>query len=140
MSFTRLRYHIIFSTKKRQPLLTPGVREFLYPQFEAISEALGARTMAVGGVEDHVHTVTAIPPVLAISDFVRDLKSLSTTALKDKFPHLCEFSWQVGFGCFSLSPDDLANVISYVRNQPRHHEMNALWEKFERIERRPPET
>ena len=133
MSHTRLRYHIVFATKSRKPLIKPEVEDFLQSVIDEISVDIGGCTLAVGGVDDHIHTISAIPPNLAVSDFIRKLKSRSTTAMKATFAELEDFAWQVGYGCFTLDPHNMSRIFSYVTHQRQRHEKNLLWEEYEKI-------
>jgi len=133
MSFTRLRYHIVFATKERTPWISPEVEYVLYPLLGNLTRTLGGRLIRVGGVEDHIHLINAIPATLSVADFVRDLKSRSSAALHRRFEHLESFKWQRGFGCFSLNPMDMAGIVAYVENQKDHHRREAICEAWELI-------
>lgn len=126
-------YHIVFATKNRQPLITPDVEPFVHSTLREISIDVGGFTFAVGGVEDHVHTISAIPPTLAVSDFIRKLKAQSTSVIKAQLPSLKEFAWQTGYGCFTLNPHEMAGAFSYVRYQRQRHGSECLWEEYKKV-------
>src|SRR5439155_24489795 len=50
-----LNAHIIFSTKRRHPWLTPDVRERIWAYQSRILQNLGCSSITVGGIADHVH-------------------------------------------------------------------------------------
>jgi putative transposase len=54
-----------------------------------------------GGVEDHVHILCGLSRKISLSDLVKSLKTSSTKHLKDNGHH--GFSWQSGYGVFSVS-------------------------------------
>src|SRR5690554_6437263 len=131
MSFTRLRYHIVFTTKNRVRWIRPEVEEFLYPMMIKLTKVLGGRCIRLGGVEDHIHLICALPPDITIEDFVRDLKSRSSGAVRANFKKLYGFKWQDEFGVFSLNPFDMDTIIAYVDNQKHHHAHNRTHKPWE---------
>jgi hypothetical protein len=40
------------------------------------------------------------------------------------------FSWQEGYGAFSVSPSQVRTVKEYIRNQERHHRKRNFEEEF----------
>ena len=133
MSFTKLRYHVVFATKKRQRLLSGSVKKFCLRAFDEHSREVGAYLLARGGVEDHVHLVPAIPPTMAVSDYVKRVKRRTTISIKREYPRIGHFAWQRGYGAFTLSPFEMTEVIAYVRTQEQRHARSELWEDFERL-------
>lgn len=131
MALGRARYHLVFATKGRRPFIDENVEKFLYPVLGGITKKAGGKLVRVGGIEDHIHLICGIPPKIAVSDFVKDLKSQSTGALKREFHRLWHFKWQVSFGYFTLDPLNMKRVIDYVDNQKEHHRKEDLWEPYE---------
>jgi putative transposase len=132
MSYTRLRYHIVFATKHRRPWISEDVEEFLYPTLIHSAQRYNGKAIAIGGIEDHVHLVVAARPDIAVSEFVERLKSESAAALKRHRRSCWHFAWGIGFGAFTLNPERLSGVIAYVRQQKEHHYQGDLWEEYER--------
>jgi REP element-mobilizing transposase RayT len=77
-SYTNLIYHIVFSTKDRQPTITPEREDRLYEYIGGIIRGLGGILLAVNGVADHVHLLVKLRPDRSVSDVLRDLKSNSS--------------------------------------------------------------
>ena len=133
MSFTRLRYHIVTATKDHAPAITKEVEAVLYPALQRKAQGEGGKLLAVGGVADHVHVVAAVPPTVALSDFVRAVKAGSSRAVSRA--EFCggQFRWQSGYGAFTLNPLDLSRVIAYVTHQKQHHAGGQTWAAYERL-------
>jgi REP element-mobilizing transposase RayT len=134
MSFTRLRYHITTATKGRRRLIKPDVEPVLYGAMRDKAESLGAHLFELNGIEDHSHIIAAIPPRLAVSKFVQDVKAYSSKEVNKAFPRL-GFKWQTGYAAFTLNAFDMRRAREYVRNQKRHHANNDLIEAYEQIEK-----
>jgi putative transposase len=53
--------------------------------------------------------------------------------LQKQLPILRNFHWQNGYGAFSVSQSNLAEVKEYIRNQQRHHQAMSFQEEFRRF-------
>lgn len=132
-SYTRLRYHLVFSTKNRQPFITPDIENLVYTALRRRAEDKGAAILIMNGVADHIHIVVAIPPTIALADFMREIKTASTLSIRKMVPSLrLIFEWQDGYGAFTIDPENMQGVIAYVRNQKEHHAHHTLIERWEK--------
>jgi REP element-mobilizing transposase RayT len=93
----------------------------------------GGVTLAVNGVDDHVHVLAKLRPDKALSDFLRDLKANSSGWMHDVFPDRKDFSWQNGYGAFSVSASQIPAVSRYIANQERHHTKRSFHDEFVEI-------
>ncbi|PEN07994.1 hypothetical protein CRI93_06010 [Longimonas halophila] len=82
MPYTRLRYHLITATHGRLPIITPNVEAVLYPALEEAALNAKGRVLQLGGVADHVHIVVALQPTMAVSDFMRVVKTHSSRRVR----------------------------------------------------------
>ncbi|HKR61086.1 MAG TPA: IS200/IS605 family transposase [Pyrinomonadaceae bacterium] len=129
-SYTNLLYHLIFSTKNRQPIITPTYRPRLYDYIGGIIRGLGGRSLGIGGVSDHVHVCAKLPPERALSDVLRDLKANASGWLHDVFPELRDFCWQRGYAAFTVSQSNLVSVQHYIAGQEEHHKRVSFRDEF----------
>jgi putative transposase len=134
MPYTRLRYHIVTATKHRDMIITPELEAVIHPALQAKALDLGAKLLRIGGVEDHIHIVAAMPASIALADFVRELKTASSRAVNKVGLLEARFEWQRGYGAFTLNPSDLSTVLRYVANQKQHHAEGTLWYAYEKVE------
>ena len=132
MPYWQLFYHLVWSTKNRESLLTPEVEPLVYDLLRSKAIGLGATVFAVGGTENHVHLVAAVPPSLAIARFVGQVKGVASARF-NKEMHPTPLCWQEEYGAFSFDAKRLPNVIAYVDNQKQHHAENKLIPVLERI-------
>jgi REP element-mobilizing transposase RayT len=129
-TYTSLNYHVVFSTKNREPWLESGIRERLWPYIGGIARDNGMRALEIGGVADHVHLLLSVPASLALSKAVQLLKGGSSHWVKDTFPNIAGFSWQDGYGAFTVSQSQLDVVRKYIRNQEEHHRTKTFEEEY----------
>jgi putative transposase len=129
-SYTNLIYHIIFSTKDRQPLITETYQARLYDYIGGTIRGLGGISLALNGTEDHVHLLAKLRPDKALSDVLRDLKANASGWMHDVFPDLRDFSWQRGYGAFTVSQSQIEPVRSYIARQQEHHRKQSFRDEF----------
>jgi len=129
--------HLVFSTKDRRPFLRePSLRGETHAWLGAASRELGCPPVQVGGVEDHVHLLARHGRTISQSDWVKELKRTSSIWIKDKSTDVREFSWQAGFGVFSVSVSNLDGVRAYVAGQEAHHRRQGFQEEFRALLRK----
>ena len=121
MSYTKLKYHIVFSVKGRRPLLRPEFKPRLVKYIGGIVRNLHCVLDEADGPEDHIHVAAGIHPSVSVSDFVRDVKCNATSWMKEEFPDLKDFAWQEEYAAFTVSHSQLPAVERYIRGQVRHH-------------------
>jgi putative transposase len=131
MPYWQLFHHLVWTTKGREPLVTPEIEPTVYGFLRAKAIGLGAVLFALGGTEDHVHLVAAIPPSIAVSTFVRQVKAVASTKF-NKSGNSAILYWQNEYGAFSFDGKRLPNVVAYVENQKQHHSQNQLIPVLER--------
>lgn len=115
-----LLYHIVFSTKRREPILDARARELLFPYIAGIIARKDGHAHIVGGVEDHVHILCRLGTTHAVSSVVQAIKSGSTTWYNREAGR-ARFQWQEEFAAFTVSESQRARVHRYIENQEEHH-------------------
>jgi putative transposase len=132
MPYYQLFYHLVWSTKSRQPLLTPEVELVIHNYLRTKAIGLGATVFALNGVEDHVHVVASIPPKIAVSTFVGQIKAVASTKFNKSQISQPPFFWQEEYGAFSFDAKRLPNFIAYVNRQKEHHRQGTIIPILER--------
>jgi putative transposase len=130
MSYISSYFHCVFSTKQRQRIITPELRERLWPFLGGIARQNKMKAIEIGGVEDHVHVLLSLPSTIAISKAVQLIKGGSSKWVHENFPEHRLFSWQEKYGAFSASMSQLDSIIEYIRNQEAHHRAMTFQEEF----------
>ena len=120
-TFTNLLYHIIFSTKKRYPFITPDIENELYKYMSGIARNKNGRILKINGVADHIHILAVVKPSISLSDFIRTIKANSSGWVHKNFANKSKFEWQVGYASFSVSESQKGRIIKYIESQKEHH-------------------
>jgi putative transposase len=126
-AYARNYLHIVFSTSGRRKLLRAELQPRLWGYMRGIAKNYEMDLLAIGGIEDHVHLLVALPPKLSLSDAIRAFKANSSKWMKESGRR---FSWQAGYGAFSVSTLQLGAVREYIRNQAIHHRRRGFEEEF----------
>ena len=129
-SYTNLLYHLVFSTKDHRPLITPDKEVRLYEYMGGIVRELGGISLELNGTDDHVHQLVKLRPDKAVSDVLRDLKCNASGWMHDVFPSMRNFSWQRGYGVFTVSQSNVEGVRDYIRRQKEHHRRISFRDEF----------
>ena len=130
-SLSRLWTHLIFSTKDRFPFLTDKVlRKEMHAYLAEMLRKHDCETLIVGGVEDHTHSLFALPRTHAIASVVKEVKRTSSGWIKGASGKLSKFHWQGGYAAFSVSQSNLADVIRYIENQEEHHKRLTFQDEY----------
>jgi REP element-mobilizing transposase RayT len=129
-SFTNLLYHLIFSTEERRPIITLDYKPRLYDYIGGIIRGLGGISLGIGGAADHVHVLAKLRPERSLSDVLRDLKANASGWMHDVFPETRDFSWQRGYGAFTVSQSNVVGVQRYIAGQEEHHKRVSFRDEF----------
>ena len=129
-SLSYLLVHIVFSTKDRAPILDASIRPDLYAYLATVARNDGCECYCVGGISDHVHLVIRLSRTLTIAHLIEELKTSSSKWLKTQSPALSQFSWQRGYGAFSVGPSDLEALRTYINDQEEHHRKRTFQEEY----------
>ncbi|GJQ30356.1 MAG: transposase [Phycisphaerae bacterium] len=120
-TYSQILLHIVFSTKHREPWITPDIAERLYPYMGGIVRVEKGVLYDIGGVEDHIHMYMRWRPDESVSDLMRTVKARSSKWVHDTFPKLGAFAWQEGYSVFSVSKSQEEAVKKYIAGQAEHH-------------------
>ena len=131
-AYSVLLYHVVFSTKRRAPILTPETRALLFPYMIGIVENLDGKVVILNGVSDHVHMLVRLPSKLDVADVVKAVKAGSSTWFNQE-SGLRHFEWQEGYGAFTVSYSQKDRVRRYIEGQEAHHRKRSFAEEFEEM-------
>jgi REP element-mobilizing transposase RayT len=130
MSYTNLKYHIVFATKDRRPFLAPEVMKRLIEYIGGILRELGGQMLSANGPADHIHLATILNQKLCLMDVVKKIKCNSSAWLHNAFLDLKDFAWQDGYAAFTVSHSAIDQVLEYIANQTDHHKKMTFQEEL----------
>ena len=136
-SLANLLVHLVFSTKdRRSHLQYRELRDPMHRYLAGISAKLECPAIIVGGAEDHVHLLARLARTIALADWIKELKRASSLWAKTKDPQWGLFQWQAGYGAFSVSQSQSAQVQRYIESQEEHHRRLSFQDELRGLFRR----
>jgi REP element-mobilizing transposase RayT len=129
-SLSYLLVHLIFSTKDRNPLLGPSIRSDVHAYLASTIRNWDCECYRVGGVADHVHLAIRLSRTKSVAELVEEIKTSSSRWIKTRDSNLANFSWQRGYGIFSVGPTDLELLCQYIDTQETHHQKKTFQEEY----------
>jgi putative transposase len=126
-SFSRNHIHLVFSTKERRNSIAKEWQPRLWAYLGGICDNLDLIVVAIGGTENHVHILFHLSPKLPLAKAVQLLKANSSKWMGEQG---IQFSWQEGYGAFSVSTSNLDKVARYIHDQEVHHRKYSFEDEF----------
>jgi putative transposase len=131
-SLSRVLIHLVFSTKNREPFIATDVRPQLHGYIVGILDHLKSPSIQTGGVGDHVHILFALGRTITQAQIVEEVKKSSSKWMKAD-GGVPEFSWQAGYGAFSIGESQVETVVRYIQNQEEHHRKVTFQDEYRKF-------
>ncbi len=129
-TYSQIYVHLVFATKERCPVLTDERQNEVYAYITELVKDYNSYLFAIGGMDDHLHLLISLHPAHSVSEVVRIIKANSSRIINKKEWLKRRFSWQEGYGAFSVSQSSLDKVIHYIKNQKEHHSKQPFVDEY----------
>lgn len=130
MSYTQLLYHVIIRTKGSKKVIPNEFSDELYKYITGYIRNKKSILFQINGTENHIHILFSLHPTLAMSDFIRELKTASNQWIK-KQTNFKDFScWGEKYAAFTCRISEKAKLILYIQNQRQHHTSIAFEDEY----------
>lgn len=129
-TYTQIYLHVVFAVTGRACVITAARREELQKYITGIVAAKGQKLIAIYCMPDHSHVLLGLKPDITPSDLIGDIKTGSTNHINEQRWIGCRFSWQEGYGAFSVSHSHLDRVATYIHNQETHHRGKTFQDEY----------
>ncbi|EXI61965.1 hypothetical protein MHD_00755 [Mannheimia granulomatis] len=134
MSYTRLIYHIVFRTKYGTPTISEQHETSLYRYINGYVSSRKAKLYQINGMPDHLHPLVGLPPTIAVSDFVQQLKNATHLFMEQNhalFPDF--FAWSKGYCALTYSEQEKAKIANYIKHQKSHHKQLGFADEIKQL-------
>ena len=130
---TQLLYHLVFSTKHREPTMVLDQKKRLFAYIHHLLTNKNCHLYRINGVEDHLHILTHVHPFISISSLIKDIKLAADEFIKKEnlFPKIK--GWQDGYGEISESYSAKDRLINYIKNQEEHHREVSILDEYKAL-------
>jgi putative transposase len=129
-TYHQIYLQIVFAVKYRNADIK---KEWISKLFGVIGNLInetGCKNIIVNGVEDHVHCLVGLKPVVSVSKLTQIIKAKSSKYVNDHNLTRDRFEWQRGFGVFSYGQSQVDRVYKYIQNQEAHHKKQAFRNEY----------
>ena len=109
-----LKYHVVWITKYRKPVLRGEVALRLRELVRQTCATLDVQIISGHVSADHVHLLVSVPPNVAVSDLVQRLKGRSSRRMLEEFGELSRQFWGRHLwarGYFAVSTGNVTDEI-----------------------------
>ena len=129
-TYTEIYYHLVWTTKNREPMIVPPMEETLHTSIKAICRDARVTIHALNGLPDHVHLACTLPATVAAAPLMNKMKGGSAHLVN----HLPEgrhpLAWQPGYGALTFARRDLKTIVAYLRCRLYPKSTAASWERY----------
>lgn len=103
----------------------------IHSYMKSILEQHGHFPISIGGMPDHIHILLSYDIKENVDDMVRNVKAYTSKFINQSHITGCKFEWQRGYGCFSVSQEQLDTLKEYINNQQEHHKQRTFLQEYE---------
>ncbi|WP_291857497.1 IS200/IS605 family transposase [Marinilabilia sp.] len=129
-SLSKVYVHLCYSTKKRYPFFDPEIRPRVFEYIGGICKGLECYPIKIGGYYDHIHVLCLLSRKVTQMKLAEELKKQSSRWVKTIDAKYSNFSWQNGYGIFSVNPKELDVVKSYIERQDERHKKMTFKDEY----------
>ncbi|MCF6154298.1 MAG: IS200/IS605 family transposase [Candidatus Brocadia sp.] len=129
-TYINILIHTVFSTKNRESWLSSSLRERLYPYMCGIARGNGLKVLCIGGTDNHIHILLSSDSTTSIAKAIQFIKGGSSKWIHETFSELRLFSWQEGYGAFSIGISNVDETKKYIENQEKHHSKESFHDEY----------
>jgi REP element-mobilizing transposase RayT len=129
-SISSVLIHLVFSTKRREPSITPEVEEELHAYLAAVFRECQSPAITINGTANHVHALFVLSRTATISGLVEEVKKRSSKWIKTRGAEFRHFQWQAGYGAFSIGQSNVEALKKYIATQKEHHRRRTFEDEY----------
>lgn len=128
-SLSQIYVHLTFGTKFREPYITAEIEKELHAYIIGILRKMESPSIRINSMPDHIHILFRLSKNYALAKVVEEVKKSSSKWMKEKGVN--GFTWQIGYGAFSVSSRGVKDVERYIEFQKEHHQSKSYKSELE---------
>lgn len=129
-TYHQIYLQTVFAVKYRNAVIDKTWRGQLFGVIGNLINEANCKTILVNGVEDHVHCLIGLKPVISVSELMKTVKAKSSKYINDHSLTAERFEWQEGYGVFSYGQSQLDMIYKYIQNQEAHHGKKSFKDEY----------
>ena len=129
-SYSRIWLHLVWTTLNRERLLNLASAAKLSGFLSEYADSKGIYLKINFVNPEHVHALIDLPTGTTVEEVMQLFKGASSHWVNEQGLVAGKFSWGRGYGCFSVSQSNVADVAKYIADQAEHHRVKSFAEEF----------
>ncbi|CAM4091763.1 IS200/IS605 family transposase [Gillisia limnaea] len=129
-SLAQMYTHLVFRTKYGRPYIQEDIEPLLHAYMAGILKNMESPALIINSVPDHIHILFRLSKNFALAKVVEEVKKQSSKWMKEK--GVVGFTWQIGYGAFSVSSYKVEVVRNYILRQKEHHKIVTFKDEIEK--------
>jgi putative transposase len=130
-SHVKVWVHAIWGTYRHERIIHKGLRVQLFDHIVGEAKEMGLHIEKMNIQPEHVHVLFSLPADKTIAGIIKSIKGESSRWINESKLINNTFSWQRGYGAFSVSASQLETVKNYIKNQDAHHQKKTFTQEYE---------
>lgn len=131
MGYTKIWVHLVWATKRREPLLAKNIRQKVFTHIRENGRTKNIHVDFVNGHIDHVHVLISLDADQTISKVMQLIKGESSFWINKNKLISEKFEWQDDYFAVSVSESGVNRVREYIKNQEQHHEKKTFQQEYD---------
>ena len=129
-TYYQIYIQVVFAVKYREAVIDKEWKSKLLGVIGNLINETGCKTIIVNGVEDHIHCLIGLKPVVSVSELMKTIKAKSSKYINDHNLTSSRFEWQEGYGAFSYGQSQIDAIYKYIANQEEHHKKQNFNDEY----------
>ncbi len=130
-SLSQMYIHLVFRTKYGYPYIQENIESSLHVYMAGILKNMESPALKINSVPDHIHILFRLSKNYALAKVVKEVKKQSSKWMKEKGVN--GFTWQIGYGAFSVSSYKVEVVTNYIIRQKELHKIVTFKDELEKF-------
>ncbi len=136
MAFIKIWVHFVWTTKKRQLLMTKRIKKEMIAHIKENAVKKDIFIDSINGGKEHLHVLISLGAKQSVSEVAGLLKGESSHWINKEKMIKGKFEWQDEYFAVSVSESVLPRVRKYIRNQEEHHRVKPFSEEYDEFMRK----
>jgi putative transposase len=130
MPYSSLFVHAMWSTKNREKIISPELKNELLAFILNYGKEKGIHIDRVNCVSDHIHILLSLKADQSVSSVLGLIKGASSYYINKQKLTVGKFEWQDDYLAFSVSLSVVNKVRAYIENQEAHHAKKTFSQEY----------
>ncbi|MHA8063100.1 IS200/IS605 family transposase [Aquirufa aurantiipilula] len=125
-SLVQINLHVIWTTRNREPFISPEIKAPLFKHIEQELEKMDCRLIIINSMPDRIHCLFSICSTKSISFIIKQIKGSSSRYINLAHSLPNKLEWQIGYAAFSVSKLALKKVYNYIKFIHENHGFKSM--------------